>query len=266
MVTNSSPRFLRPSLIAAAALAAAVTLAPRAAEARGSSGHGGGGGHSGGSGHSGGGRHSSGRVSNSHSSSSHGGAWHGGGWYGGHYRGGWGYYHYGWGWGWGWAPYYSSWWWGGPGVYVVTGDGDGDGDYESGSEYGSAGVPARTGRYAIVKTDVSPEEGLGFLDAKYIGTADDFDGRPDYLYLGPGKYHLEFRLPGYQMFATDLDVSRGQRVRLDQKLKLEAGKSALDPFPPESKGTPLGRVFTKGGPEGGGPEAEEEAPPAPRRF
>jgi hypothetical protein len=198
-------------------------------------------------------------VSNSHSSSSHGGAWHGGGWYGGHYRGGWGYYHYGWGWGWGWAPYYSSWWWGGPGVYVVTGDGDGDGDYESGSEYGSAGVPARTGRYAIVKTDVSPEEALVFLDGKYIGTADDFDGRPDYLYLGPGKYHLEFRLPGYQMFATDLDVSRGQRVRLDQKLKLEAGKSALDQFPPESKGTPLGRVFTKGG-----PGAEEEAPPAPR--
>jgi hypothetical protein len=137
--------------------------------------------------------------------------------------------------------------------------GDGDGDYESGSEYGSAGVSARTGRYAVVKTDVSPEEALVFLDGKYIGTADDFDGTPDYLYLGPGKYHLEFRLPGYRMFATDLDVSSGQRVRLDQKLKLEPGKSALDQFPPESKGTPLGRVFTKGG-----PGAEEEAPPAPR--
>ena len=118
------------------------------------------------------------------------------------------------------------------------------------------GVAARTGRYAIVKTDVSPEEAQVFLDGKYIGTADDFDGMPDYLYLGPGKYHLEFRLPNYQTFATDLDVSRGQRVRLDQKLKLEPGKSALDQFPPESKGTPLGRVFTKGGPEASGPEAE----------
>jgi hypothetical protein len=125
-------------------------------------------------------------------------------------------------------------------------------------------VSARTGRYAIVKTDVSPEEAQIFLDGKYIGTADDFDGRPDYLYLGAGKYHLEFRLPGYQTLATDLDVSRGQRVRLDQKLKLEPGKSALDQFPPESKGTPLGRVFTKGGPEG--PEADDnEAPPPPRR-
>ncbi|MGZ6970702.1 MAG: PEGA domain-containing protein, partial [Thermoanaerobaculia bacterium] len=101
--------------------------------------------------------------------------------------------------------------------------GDGDGDYESGSEYGNAGVSARAGRYAIVKTDVSPEEALVFLDGKYIGTADDFDGSPDYLYLGAGKYHIEFRLPGYQTYATDLNVSRGQRVRLDEKLKLEPG-------------------------------------------
>ncbi|MGZ5380581.1 MAG: PEGA domain-containing protein, partial [Thermoanaerobaculia bacterium] len=229
---------------------------PRAAEARGSSGHGGGGGHSVGSSHSGGASHSRGgsRVS-SHGGSSHvGGVRGGGSWHtGGHRRGGWGYYPYGWGWGW--WPYYSSWWWGGSNVYVVAGgDGDGEGD-------GSVGASARTGRYAIVRTDVSPEEAQIFLDGKYIGTADDFDGRPDYLYLGPGKYHLEFHLPGYQMLATDLDVSRGQRVRLDQKLKLEPGKSALDQFAPESKGTPLGRVFTKGG-----SEAEEEAPPAPRRV
>src|ERR1019366_2404728 len=109
MVMNASPRFIRPSLIATAALAAAVTLAPQAAQARGSSGPGGGGGHSVGSSHSGGASHSS-----------------GGGWHtGGYRRVGWGYYPYGWGWGW--APYYSSWLWGDPSVYVVTGS-DGEGD------------------------------------------------------------------------------------------------------------------------------------------
>ena len=163
--------------------------------------------------------------------------------------GGWGYPYWGWGWG-GW-PYYSSWWWGGPSGYVVGGDGYGDGYVD---------VAARAGRYAIVKTDISPEEAQVFLDGKYIGTADDFDGIPDFLYLGPGKYHLEFRLPNYQTFATDLDVARGQQVRLDEKLKLEPGKSALDQFLPESKGTPLGRVFTKG-PDGTG---EAAPPPAPR--
>ncbi len=161
------------------------------------------------------------------------------------------YPYWGWGWGWGAWPYYSSWWWGGPSVYVAGGDGYGDGNVD---------VAARTGRYAIVKTDVSPEEAEVFLDGKYIGTADDFDGIPDVLYLGPGKYHLEFRLPNYQSFATDLDVARGQQVRLDQKLKVEPGKSALDQFPPASKGTPLGRVFTKG-PDGTG---EAAPPPAPR--
>ena len=272
MVIHSSTR-IRPAFVVCAALSAALLLIPRAASSAGQGGgHGGGGGgsHAGGGGSHGGGGGSRAGGGGSRSSSSHtashgsvafrGGS-HGGGWHGGGFRrGGWGYYPYGWGWGW--DPFYSSWWWGGPSVYVVTGD-DGEGE---GSADGSVGMSARTDRYAIVKTDVSPEEALVFLDGKYIGTADDFDGTPDYLYLGAGKYHLEFRLPGYQTFATDLDVSRGQRVRVDQKLKLQPGKSALDQFPPESKGTPLGRVFTKHGPEAGGPGADDEAPPPPRRL
>ncbi|MEO8586093.1 MAG: PEGA domain-containing protein [Acidobacteriota bacterium] len=206
-------------------------------------------------------------MSGSHGWNSHGGSWRGGG---GHRRGGsgyYGYYPYGWGWGLGWAPFYSSWWWGGPNVTIVTGD-DGEVGYDGSGEVGGdarVGVSARTGRYAVVKTDLSPEEAQIFLDGKYIGTADDFDGHPDFLYLGPGRYHLEFRLPGYQTLGTDLDVSRGQRVRLDQKLKLEPGKNALDQFAPESKGTPLGRVFTKNGPEAGLQADDNEAAPPPRR-
>ena len=258
MISSSSTR-VRPALIACAALSAALLLVPRAASAagHGGGGHGGGSGGSHGGGRSGGGgSHTGGSRSSSHGSGAYhgGGGWHGGGhYYGGHYYRGWGYPY--WGWGWGAWPYYSSWWWGGPSVYVVGGDGGGYGD---GYDEGYVGVSARTGRYAAVKTDISPEEAQVYLDGKYIGTADDFDGMPDFLYLGPGKYHVEFRLPNYATFATDLDVTRGQHVRLDQKLKLESGKSALDQFPPESKGTPLGRVFTKSGPEG-----SEEAAPAP---
>ena len=111
---------------------------------------------------------------------------------------------------------------------------------------GSVGVGVRQGRYAVVKTDVQPEEAQVYLDGKYVGSADDFDGMPDFLYLGPGKYQLEFRLPNYMTFATELDVTAGQQLKIEEKLKLEPGKSALDAFPPESKGTPLGRVFTKG--------------------
>jgi PEGA domain len=256
MVTSSSIR-IRPTLFVCAALSAALLLNPGAASAAGhSGGHGGGGG---GSHTGGGGSHTSSSHTSSHSSSAFRGSAFRGGFHGGGFRHvRWGFSP--WGWGWGWWPYDAWWWGGGPGVYVVAGDGYGDGYAD-----GNVDVATRTSRYAVVKTDVSPEEAQVYLDGKYIGTADDFDGMPDYLYLGPGKYHLEFRLTNYETFATDLDVTRGQRVRLDRKLKLQPGKSALDQFPPESKGTPLGRVFSKGGPEAGGPEAEEEAPPAPRR-
>ncbi len=254
MVTSSSDR-IRPALVACAALCAALLVFPRAANAAGQSGgHGGGGGSHSGVSHSGGGH-----VSSSHSSGRTTAAFHGGsrgGFHGGfhgrgfrHFRGGFSPW---WGWGWGWGGWPYDWWWGGPSVYVVTGDEDGYVD-----------VAARTGRYAIVKTDVSPEEAQLYLDGKYIGSADDFDGMPGYLYLGPGKYHLEFRLPNYTTFATDLDVTPGQRVRLDQKLKLAPGKSALDQFPPESKGTPLGRVFAKGA-DGAAEAAPPPGPQGPR--
>ncbi len=229
--------------------------------------------HGGGSYSRGGGSYAGGRGWTTHSSGTHysasgthtvsgrpapprGGGHYGGGHYGGYpgygYGGWyspyrpiyWGWGGWGWGSGWGFAPYWSSWWWGGPwggtSVYLAPGTVD---------------VGVRRGRNAIVKTDVSPEEAQVYLDGKYIGSADDFDGAPDYLYLGPGTYHLEFKLPNYQTYATDVEATRGQQTIIKQELKLEPGKSALDAFPPESKGTPLGRVFTKGG------EAAAEAAP-----
>jgi len=183
----------------------------------------------------------------------HGGGYYGGRYYGGHYGGYypyWGWAGWGWGWGWGYAPYWSTWWWGGPwggtNFYLAP-------DYVAD---GSVGVGVRRGRYAVVKTDVSPEEAQIYLDGKYIGSADDFDGLPDFLYLGPGKYQFEARLPNYMTYQTELDVTAGQQIKIEEKLKLEPGKSALDAFPPQSKGTPLGRVFTKGG--------SAAAPAAPR--
>jgi hypothetical protein len=180
-----------------------------------------------------------------------------GGWYRPYRPFFWGWYDWGWGWGWGWAPYWSTWWWGGPwggtSIYVAP---------------GSVSAGPRSDRYAVVKTDVTPEEAQVYLDGKYIGTADDFDGFPDFLYLGPGTYHLEFRLPNYQPYVTDIEVTRGEQLRIQQELKLEPGKSALDAFPPEGKGTPLGRVFTKGGdaagaaPRGDDGWSDREPPPA----
>lgn len=130
----------------------------------------------------------------------------------------------GWGWGWGgpWGPYVG-------GVYVIT---DTDGVLLG-------------NQYARIDTDVSPEAAEVYLDATLIGQADDFDGYPDYLYLAPGKYRLEFRHPFYETIVKDLDVRAGQSIQVNDEMKLLPGKKKLEVVDPESRGTPLGRVFGK---------------------
>ena len=70
-----------------------------------------------------------------------------------------------------------------------------------------------------MSTDVSPEEARVFLDGRYIGIADDFDGFPDFLYLRKGKYVLEFRLDGYETQSVTIDAKPGARFDVNNKLK-----------------------------------------------
>jgi hypothetical protein len=104
-------------------------------------------------------------------------------------------------------------------------------------------VDPMPGRYARVDTDVSPETAEVYLDGTRIGQADDFDGFPDYLYLEPGKYVLEFRHPSYETIHKEIEVREGQAISMNDDMKLLPGKKKLEVVDPEDKGTPLGRVF-----------------------
>ncbi|MEP6471410.1 MAG: PEGA domain-containing protein, partial [Acidobacteriota bacterium] len=68
-----------------------------------------------------------------------------------------------------------------------------------------------------------------------VGTADDFDGYPDYLYLRRGHYRIEFRLPGYQTRAIDVDARPGTKIDVDDKLAKIPGSAHYgsydDPLP-----------------------------------
>jgi hypothetical protein len=198
---------------------------------------------------------------------------HGGG-RGGHFGGG----HFGGrtrvfgGGGWGWG------WWGWPGYYGYYGYGPG---YER-QVYG----PAE--QWATIDTDISPEEAQVYLDGRYIGTADDFDGNPDYLYLKPGRYRIEFRLEGYETLTRQIEARPGTYLDFTDKLhKIRGGKQhgsyerpkqqgevlryygkgrgsveAIDPSsqPPEAS------VSAEGSDEDQTPPAEDRAPaPRPRR-
>jgi PEGA domain len=251
----------RLARLAAASAFAVSIMVPAAALAAGRSGGGSGGSRGGGAGGSRGGGAGSSRGGGSassrgggsgalHRGGGHVGGGHGGGvWHGGgrFYYPYWGAYWGGWGW-YGWGGPWSY----GPGqVVVVTGPGG-----------------YRSGRFAVVDTGVSPDEAEVYLDGKYIGTADDFDGFPDFLYLKPGKYHLEFRLPGYETLEKDVEVSGGQRIKVDKKLKRMPGTDKLAPFP-SKKPMPYGRVFGTGGvpvtPESARPAADDDGPPVDAR-
>jgi hypothetical protein len=188
---------MRKLLFVVLALLLVLPAASALAQGRGGGGHGGGRG----GGHGGGGWHGGGRG---------GGGWHGGGGHGGFRRGFHGggvvvspFWDWGWGWGWGWSPYYYG------AFYYGRGYGAG---------YG-AGYGGGPGDWAVVDADVSPEEARVYLDGRYIGIVDDFDGYPDFLYLRPGQYKLEFRLEGYESQTVNVDARPGVKVNFNNKLK-----------------------------------------------
>jgi len=139
----------------------------------------------------------------------------GGGWYGPGYWGGW----------------YGPGWWGyGPGAYAPA-------------AYGA--VPLDVG---VVDTDISPEHARVYLNGDLIGTADDIDGYPSYLFLKPGRYTLEFKLQGYAPESLSLEVAEGRFFPLDMKLaRVPSEKPA--PWYDRPKEEPVGRVFGPAQPE-----------------
>jgi hypothetical protein len=106
-------------------------------------------------------------------------------------------------------PYYYGYYGYGYGPYY----GYGYGPYARGYGYGY-----RDSNWAVVDTDVSPESARVYLDGQYVGTADDFDGYPDYLYLRRGHYRLEFRLEGFESRTIDVDARPGVKIDVGDKL------------------------------------------------
>ncbi|HPC82949.1 MAG TPA: hypothetical protein P5234_06250 [Thermoanaerobaculaceae bacterium] len=94
-----------------------------------------------------------------------------------------------------------------------------------------------------VDTDISPERARVYLDGELIGTADDFDGFPDYLYLEPGEYTLEFRLKGYRSESVTIEAREGRFFPLDFKLERVRGEPEEPWYEGNLRGLPNRRVF-----------------------
>ena len=110
-------------------------------------------------------------------------------------------YGYGSGWGWGWR----GWWWPwGPGGVIY------DGPYHRGG---------RGSGYGALDVDVWPGETEIYVDGERVGTADDFDGFPSYLWLPRGTYDVVFYLPGFQTLARQYSIYDGLVIDVEDRLQ-----------------------------------------------
>ena len=116
----------------------------------------------------------------------------------------------------------------------------------------------------VVDTDISPERAWVYLNGELIGTADDFDGFPDYLYLEPGRYTLEFKLKGYNSESVTIEAREGRFFPLDLELERVAGERPDPWYENRLKGLPNRRVFGTGG-EVSDPPASQGADRSLRR-
>jgi PEGA domain len=133
-----------------------------------------------------------------------------------HYRSGRNYYprwysYYGPGW-W-WAPYGSfGWWWLGDNYWPYDPYYQGDPYYRDRRSYGRDEVGA-------LDLDISPGRTQVYLDGQYIGTVDDYDGFPSYLWLDKGTYDIAFYLEGYKTLARQVSIYPGSVVDMDDRLE-----------------------------------------------
>ena len=77
----------------------------------------------------------------------------------------------------------------------------------------------RASASAWIKTDVEPDEARVYLDGRYVGTADDFDGWPRKLRVSAGTHRLTFRLRGHVPYSVVVHAYPGRVVDVDYWLK-----------------------------------------------
>jgi len=71
---------------------------------------------------------------------------------------------------------------------------------------------------AQVKMSVSPNRAPVFVDERYVGHVDEFDGPGQALLLAPGKHRVKITLPGYQTFETEVSLLATQQFELKTDL------------------------------------------------
>jgi len=118
--------------------------------------------------------------------------------------------------GFGWGGYYPSVWRFGYGGWY--------GGWYGGPGYGPGGYGARWYGERVredmgaLDLDLKPGDTRIYLDGQYIGTADRFDGWPQYLWLEEGSYQLVFHREGHETIAREYRIHPGLVIDVEDRL------------------------------------------------
>jgi hypothetical protein len=84
---------------------------------------------------------------------------------------------------------------------------------------GSSEGPAPRDERGALDLDISPGRTQVFLDGEKIGTVDNFDGWPRYLWLPQGTYQLVFYLDGYKTLVRNMTIVPGMVIDMDDHMQ-----------------------------------------------
>lgn len=104
---------------------------------------------------------------------------------------------------------------------------------------------------ASVRMQVTPKQTEVFIDNRFVGTVDDFDGIFQRLNVAPGRHEIALRLDGYQTWTAEVFATPDSTLNLRHQM-------VPGPSEPYDEGDRRGVSAGPDGPEGpdGPPEYE----------
>jgi hypothetical protein len=86
---------------------------------------------------------------------------------------------------------------------------------------------------AQVKIQVRPKRAAVFVDGRFVGHVDEFNGPGQAILLNPGKHQFKITLPGYQDFDAEVNLNPYQKYELKTDLfvaeSLQSGPPIIQP-------------------------------------
>jgi hypothetical protein len=90
------------------------------------------------------------------------------------------------------------------------------------------GDPA--GATGMLKTKVVPSDAGVYIDGKYVGHADQFNGPGQKLYITPGEHEVRFSIAYYQDYSTKVNVEANKTTVIQQSLGRSDEQLPKPPF------------------------------------